>query len=386
MMKKRQFIRLLGGGTVVAAGGLALAGCGSIAPATQAWRDAGKEQADVRRSLLSSALLAPNPHNLQSWLADLRQPDTIMLMCDGKRLLPETDPMGRQIMIGQGCFLELLVIAATHYGYTAQVDMFPEGVPGDTLQALSASPRTIARVRLARSSAAADPLFAQIVNRRSNKEPFELNKPVAEQSLEAMVKAASMPGVTARFSIAADKVAALRELTWRAHLKEVTTPHTLMESVRLMRIGASEINQHRDGISLSGPIMEAGKLFGFINRESLADPQSSGFAQGLKKYYAIMSTAMGHMWLSTAGNSRQDQINSGRAYVRMNLKATELGIGMHPLSQALQEFAEMAELHKTMRQELAIAPGHTAQMLMRVGYGPQAQPKPRRALESLLQV
>ncbi len=385
-MQKRQFIRVLGGGTVLAASGLALTGCGSITPATQAWRDAGKEQSDVRRSLLSYALLAPNPHNLQSWLADLRQPDSITLLCDAKRLLPETDPMGRQIMIGQGCFLELLVIAASHYGYAAQVDMFPEGTPGDTLQALSASSREIARVRLARSSVAADPLFTQIVNRRSNKDPFELNKPVAEQSLEAIVKAAAMPGVTARYSIAADKVAALREITWNAHLKEVTTPHTLMESVRLMRIGASEINQHRDGISLSGPIMEAGKLFGFINRESLADPQSSGFAQGLKKYYAIMSTAMGHMWLSTAGNSRQDQINSGRAYVRMNLKATELGIGMHPLSQALQEFAEMAPLHQTMRRELEIAQGHTAQMLMRVGYGPQAQPKPRRELESLLQV
>jgi hypothetical protein len=34
---------------------------------------------------------------------------------------------------------------------------------------------------------------------------------------------------------------------------------------------------------------------------------------------------------------------SGRDYLRVNLKATELGLAIHPQSQALQEFDAMAE-------------------------------------------
>ena len=72
-MSRRNFIRLVGGGTVLAAVGAA-AGCSSAMPqaAIAPWSTAGKEQDDVRRWMLSWALLAPNAHNLQSWQVDLR--------------------------------------------------------------------------------------------------------------------------------------------------------------------------------------------------------------------------------------------------------------------------------------------------------------------------
>jgi hypothetical protein len=44
--------------------------------------------------------------NLQSWLVDLSTPDEILLRCDLARLLPETDPASRQIMMSHGTFLE----------------------------------------------------------------------------------------------------------------------------------------------------------------------------------------------------------------------------------------------------------------------------------------
>ena len=116
-LARRQFIRLAGGGAILAATG-SLAGCSSAMPeaAVQAWRDSGAAQADVRRFMLAHALLAPNPHNRQPWIADLREAGKIHLLCDGERLLPETDPFGRQILIGCGAFLELAVIAAAQPG------------------------------------------------------------------------------------------------------------------------------------------------------------------------------------------------------------------------------------------------------------------------------
>lgn len=79
--------------------------------AIEPWNGPGPEK-DVRRWVLSYALLAPNPHNLQPWMADLHGEGEIVLTLDPARTLPNTDPFGRQIMMGAGAFLELLTLAA----------------------------------------------------------------------------------------------------------------------------------------------------------------------------------------------------------------------------------------------------------------------------------
>ena len=128
MASRRNVLMLIGGGVVVAAA----AGSGYIATrgpseaAREPWRRAGK-YAEFRRSALSYALLAPNPHNRQPWLVKLEGENALTLYCDLDRRLPVTDPFDRQITIGCGAFLELLVLAAAQDGYQATVTPFPEG-------------------------------------------------------------------------------------------------------------------------------------------------------------------------------------------------------------------------------------------------------------------
>lgn len=63
------------------------------------------------------------------------------------------------------------------------------------------------------------------------------------------------------------------------------------------------------------------------------------------------------------------------------MKATELGLGIHPLSQSLQEYVEMEPLYKEVHTKLA-APGHRIQMLGRLGYGPTIPGGPRWPIET----
>lgn len=111
-MDRRAFVRLVGGGVIVAAGA-GLPGCSSQLPseAVAPWNGPGAE-ADLRRWVLAHAILAPHSHNLQSWLVDLRVPGEIVLRVDRERLLSETDPFSRQIVMSHGTFLELLELAA----------------------------------------------------------------------------------------------------------------------------------------------------------------------------------------------------------------------------------------------------------------------------------
>jgi hypothetical protein len=102
--------------------------------------------------------------------------------------------------------------------------------------------------------------------------------------------------------------------------------------------------------------------------------------------WSDMETGAGFLWIASQGNARGQQLASGRAYARAHLQATALGLDMHPLSQALQEFAEMRRPYEEVHRVLGFAPETTTvQMLARVGYGKApAQPAPRRGLASLL--
>ena len=84
------------------------------------------------------------------------------------------------------------------------------------------------------------------------------------------------------------------------------------------------------------------------------------------------------------GNSRSHQLAAGRSYVRLNLLATQLGLGLHPVSQALQEYPEMAALFAEARRLCRVGPDETLQMLARVGYAGSVPPTPRWPLETKL--
>ena len=75
----------------------------------------------------------------------------------------------------------------------------------------------------------------------------------------------------------------------------------------------------------------------------------------------------------------------------MQPKATELGVGVHPMSQALQEFPEMAPHYACAHQLMLNKPApktaadETVQMFCRLGYTAAPAPAtPRRPLAAFV--
>jgi hypothetical protein len=374
-MDRRGFLRLAGGGAVLAA----MTGCASSGPdPAAAWAEAG-EAVDPRRFVLSHALLAPNPHNRQPWLARLDGPDAITLFVDRTRLLPVTDAYSRQIVVGCGAFLELLVIAATARGLRAETRPWPDGEAVHKLDQ-----RPFARVQLVESDLERDVLYPHILARRSNKEAYDPDRTVGPAALASMTAAAVGPGLRTAFSTDPVEVARLRALVTRAYVREVETPAAMKESVDLMRIGRREVAKHRDGIDLTGAPIEAMAAVGLLTREKMMTPGSMAFEQGKGLYAPLAESTNAFAWLVSEGNSRNAQLAAGRAYARMNLQATAQGLAIHPMSQALQEFAEMAPLKAEVEQLTSTGAGERLQMLVRVGYGRAVPPSPRRGLSEHL--
>ncbi|MEL7374829.1 MAG: twin-arginine translocation pathway signal protein, partial [Pseudomonadota bacterium] len=112
------------------------------------------------------------------------------------------------------------------------------------------------------------------------------------------------------------------------------------------------------------------------------DPESVAFRESYAYYEQACASATAFVWSTTSRNSRHHQIAAGRAWVRAQLIANARGIAFHPLSQALQEFPEMAQNYRRAHDLLAREDGDTVQMLARVGYAPKVGPSPRHPLES----
>lgn len=374
-LSRRQTLALLGGGFIAAAASTAWYVTRPLETALAPWAQAGSYD-DPRLHALSYAILAPNPHNRQPWLVELQGTDTVVLHVDRERLLPHTDPYSRQITIGLGCFLELMRMAALERGMDVDITPFPEG--GDPL-ALDGRP--VAHCTFRPTDAAPDPLFAHVMQRRTLKEPFDTTRPVDPTTLARVA-------ATARASIVAGtadpaKVAEFRRLTHDALLIEIETPRTYRESVDLFRIGRAEVDANPDGIDFTGPMFEALHLAGLFNREVALDTGSMSYRQGIAAVLANADTAMAHIWQVTPGNTRADQIATGRDWLRLNLAATAAGLGIQPLSQALQEYPEMAAHYAEIHEMLA-PDGGTVQMFARLGYGQAVGRSPRWPLEDKL--
>ena len=364
-LSRRRMLTLVGGGSVLAAVGGTAGFLATRTPhrALAPW-DAAGGYADPRENALSYALLAPNPHNRQPWLADLRSPDTVRVLRDRSKNLPETDPFDRQLTIGMGCFLEVMMIAASQTEHRVELILFPEGEDGP-----------IADAHFVAGGAEPDPLFASVPHRRSCKEPFE------PQAIEVS-KVAALSGLGTVITNPA-RVAELRELTWAAWQIEASTPRTHEESVALMRIGRTEIERNPDGIDLGGPFLEGLSVVGLLSREGQIDPTSFEYAEGFRMYEEMLAATPAYVVQTTVGNSRFDQIGAGRRWMRLNLTTTALGLSLHPVSQTLQEYAEMRPYRERAHAMLA-SKGETVQMLGRLGYGPRTPPSPRWPLEAKL--
>lgn len=375
-MHRRTLLKILGGGTIMAAtGAAAFALTRTPNRALAPWSRAGG-YADPRLNALSYAVLAPNPHNLQPWLVELEGEDTVVLYFNPAQDLPETDPFDRQLCIGLGCFLELMTMAANAAGQRVDLDLFPEGEDAQDL-----GTRPVARARFAPDGdVVPDPLFEHVMDRRSNKVPFDPARPVSAETLAGIVNAGTgehrMGGTVAQADILA-----LRQLTFDALMVELETPATYLESVNVFRIGKGEVNATPDGIDFTGAQFDLLRAVGLFTRDVASDMTSVAYQQGRDAVAGNALSAMGFVWLVSATNTRRDQITTGRDWLRANLAATALGVGFHPMSQALQEYPAMAPLHREIHARLA-PDGGTVQMLIRIGYGPTVPPSPRWPIDA----
>jgi hypothetical protein len=346
-------------------------------PVLGAWNGA-PPQADPRTLALSYAVLAPNAHNTQPWLVELVGEHGVRLFVDRERLLPATDPLFRQVYVSQGTFLELFCMGASSGGHGVDVRLFPDGTELDA---------PVAMLTLTSAGKVpVDPLAAQVLRRRSNKRVYE-DRSVAARDLETLARTGDGE-VYGRFFQNPKRRCDLSDLCAGAMAVEVRDRTRNEETARWFRLSNAEFERRRDGFGLpqsgiTGMTRWFAESF-LLDRKDLAEPGGTFAKRAVELTREQAESAPAFVIHASAKNDRCTQVLAGRAFARMQLTATELGLATHPMSQALQEYSDMAPLYQKLKRILDIPADHTIQMLARVGYAAPTFPAPRRDVTEMM--
>jgi hypothetical protein len=269
------------------------------------------------------------------------------------------DPLGREQLIGLGCALENLAIAARHHGLVASIE--PVNDP--------AAPTHVARVTLVAGDTEPDPLFDQIARRRTHRGRYA-DRPLPDGLLEELTPAGDR--VQVRWLLGVLEKEAFRTLAVDATRAIIDDVEMSQASFRWFRHSKEEIERHRDGLTLDAQAL--GAFTTFLAKVTGPTDRETGDRYWLEKtrdVHCAQVSAFGI--LSTRElDDRALLLETGRAYQRMHLVATRRGLDMHPINQAAERRDRERALgrvpHVGGRLARLAGPGH-AQMLFRIGFG-----------------
>lgn len=385
-MNRRNFIQVFGLGLGSIALGSNIVGCGIAEPTlSRGWEGPDPAEKDIRMRALAYAVLCPNPHNKQPWIIRLTGPRSFDLYVDPERLLPATDPLYRQIHIGQGTFLETLAIAATGLGHEARIDYFPQGSYSNT-ELLN---KPVASIELIeKPGLIPDPLFAHLLTRHSNKREYDS-------------RGLTQPEIDALYDFHGPKNAALLTIDQSSeakhHFEQILTDAMQIEvgdqardheTIAMFRFNEEEVQKKRDGFGIAQAGVSGIKKIliesFLLSRDQVEKNPAEFGAQAVEMTRAATASTSTFAWISTTSNSRLDQVKVGRDYCRINLKTTAMGLAQHPMSQVLQEYEEMLPLQAAFKQVFNIKPSDTVQMLFRLGRAEATPHGPRRHISELI--
>jgi hypothetical protein len=330
---------------------------------------------------LRYGITAPSAHNTQPWRIEVMSDTEAQVFFDSDRLLPATDPPGRQVHISHGTLVEMTAIAATHLGYRAEIELLPKGEM--TLAEYGTKP-TAHLSLIADSRVNEDPLFSQVLLRRSSRLPHT-PQPVTDDERAAITAAATRPGVEPGW-IPAQRMAEAIDLAIQGMTVETRGHGTWEETNQWFRFSDAEIAAKGDGLNANTAgvtglpllalrtITRPGNWHLWLNRAGFLN----AFAKAARTTQALFT-------LVTPANTMADWITTGRSYMRAQLTAGGCNLRFHPVSQTLQEFPQMDPLRARMDALVNITPPAKLQMLIRAGHTQPPALSPRRDLQSIVQ-
>jgi hypothetical protein len=328
MVRRRDFLKQTATAGMLLAGYTMMGGCSGVtrqdvADCSPASPNGPRIDPTVRR-ILYHASLAPSGHNSQPWRVRIETPDTWIIAADADRRLPCVDPDNRELLLSLGAFTENLRLAAGTMGKRARIRV----ITGDR------HARDIVRMTFT-DAAPTDFALQRIRLRRTVKHGFSANE-LSAATVASLTRLTGgglfyIPRGTAH-------AACIRDAAAEAFRIQAGRDDAQRELVRWLRLTDRDARRHRDGLTTEG--MEIQGIKGWYVRHVVApeDFLTERFRrQGAAMTSRLAQEGGGWLVITSPTDSVADLIDTGRRFQRMALAARDHGIGIHPMTQVLEE-------------------------------------------------
>ena len=337
-------------------------------PTTEPWEVLAEDfphsgtHTDQWKFLLNYAVLAPSSHNTQPWLFHLK--DNIMeLYADRTRSCRVADPDDREMVISCGCALFHLRCALRHFGYLGEVEILPDRNDPDLLARVHMGTRVETNVEESM-------LFFAIPKRRTNRQPFPAD-PIPASLLIALESATQAESAWLRFLRDEDVRYAVADLIAEADRRQWANKRFRLELAawvhpnrRSSRDGIPGYAQGVDDLlSYAGPLV--------VRTFNMGEGQAA-------KDHEVATGSPALAVIGTDGDQPVDWLAAGQALARVLLRARVEDVWASFLNQPI----ELPDLREQFRQTI----GHKGvpQLCLRLGFGEDVKPTPRRRVDEVL--
>jgi hypothetical protein len=316
---------------------------------------------DQLEFLIGYAILAPSSHNSQPWLFRINAMD-LELFADRRRALPIIDPQQRELTISCGAALFNLRVAAEYFGHVYRVDSLPDPEQPDLL----------ARFHLGLSGETRSEdilMFNAITQRRTNRQPFVAD-PVPDALLADLSEAASQEGAWLRIVDGDANRHAVANLVAEADRVQWADRHFREELARWVRTRPEEV---RDGLLVQD--MGVKDWLAFLGPALIRTFDRGGGQAARDQDIALHSPVLAV--LGTEADTAPNWLAAGQALQSLLLRARADGVWASYLNQPIEV--------ESLRPQLASILDATGfpQILIRLGYGPDLRPTPRRSVHDV---
>jgi hypothetical protein len=287
------------------------------------------------------------------------EPNHWVIGSDNKRWLPAVDPENRELLLGIGAFIENLVLAAGTFGYEVDIQ----------ITANSPLDPDIAEIRLKKGKTSDFPL-ERIRKRRTVRSGYT-DQEIKTEDLKYITKhdvtSCRVPDVPSPHSFYFPNSSLqgkyLQEGTIAANRAQAFRDSAQEELASWIRWSNKEAKQYRNGLTPES--MEIKGLVGwyvrnFYNRESVL--KKSFREQTVDIISKQVKRCSGWLVVTSADSNIPTLIDYGRVFENMLLKFRERMIGIHPMTQMLEE----APWKDKVAKELGL--GGEVQWILRIGY------------------
>lgn len=304
----------------------------------------GRERADI----LWYASFAPSSHNVQPWTVTIKGPDNWVIGSAEDRWLTEIDPKNHEMLLSIGAFLENLVTAARAYGFQMKV-----------------------------RSVAGNPFYHELVAlqfQSGERVEYPLQRLLERRTMRTGFRSEDIDPADFSFLVgredgfhyyprASTQAVWLGEATVAATEQQVTRENVQEELSRWIRWSDADVRKYRNG--LTPDTMDITGLAGWYVRNFYGEGDVLGkdFRRAtIERAKQQVAESGGWIVLTSEDDRINSLIETGRRFERMFLRAKDRSIGIHPMSQVLQEKLWSERAAQALMLE------KSPQLLLRVGY------------------